>query len=150
RGHFDGDPDAPRDDDSLWLGLPPDAGAERFRQAALHWLQARAHEVMGQRILHFLENAERRINKWRLSGAATRWGSCSSQGNIMLNWRLIHFTPDIIDYVIAHELAHLRQMNHSPAFWAEVGRLLPGYQAARQALRQHHPTSLPSFTRSNS
>ena len=146
RGQFDGDPDAPRDDDDLWLGLPEDAGVERFRQATLHWLQARAYDFMGRRLQHFLESADLRINKWRLSGAATRWGSCSSKGNIMLNWRLIHFTPDIIDYVIAHELAHLRQMNHSPAFWAEVGQLLPGYQAARQALRKHHLTSLPSFT----
>src|SRR5690606_804020 len=87
------------------------------------------------------------IRRWRLSSAATRWGSCSSDGNIMLNWRLIHFEPDIIDYVIAHEIAHLREMNHSKDFWREVGLILPGFERARDALRQHAPGSLPLICR---
>ena len=53
-----------------------------------------------------------------------------------LNWRLIHFTPAIIDYVVAHELAHLLEMNHSPAFWQVVRSVLPGFEQAREALRQ--------------
>jgi predicted metal-dependent hydrolase len=61
----------------------------------------------------------------------------------MLNWRLIHFSHDIIDYVIAHEIAHLREMNHGGNFWREVGRILPGFETARDALRQHDPGSLP-------
>lgn len=148
-GHmrFEGDPDCPRDDDTLWLNVPADAGAERIRALALAWLQERARQVLGARLQRFLDQTGLKIAKWRLSGATTRWGSCTSRGNIMLNWRLIHFAPDIIDYVVAHELAHLREMNHSPAFWAEVDRLFPGYQSARDALRRHDPTSLPSFNR---
>ena len=70
-----------------------------------------------------------------LSAARTRWGSCSLKSGIRLNWRLIHFPPHIVDYVVAHELAHLREMNHSPRFWAVVGELYPDYKAARAELR---------------
>nr|MBF0681090.1 M48 family metallopeptidase [Pseudomonas sp.] len=150
RTWFDGDSGCPQDGATLWLNVPCDASPERMRSVVQTWLQERARGVIGARLQHFLDSTGLRIAKWRLSGAATRWGSCTSRGNIMLNWRLIHFAPDIIDYVVAHELAHLREMNHSPAFWAEVGRLLPGYQPARDALRRHDPTSLPSFNRGTS
>lgn len=71
-----------------------------------------------------------------LSGARTRWGSCSTRSGIRLNWRLVHFPASVIDYVVAHEVAHLREMNHSPRFWAVVAALFPDYQEARQALKQ--------------
>jgi predicted metal-dependent hydrolase len=70
-----------------------------------------------------------------LSSAATRWGSASADGRIRLNWRLVHFAMPVIDYVVAHELAHLREMNHSPAFWEVVRTALPGFEQARGALR---------------
>ena len=71
-----------------------------------------------------------------LSAARTRWGSCSLRSGIRLNWRLIHFPADTVDYVVAHELAHLREMNHSPRFWAVVGEIYPDYQAARDELKR--------------
>ena len=71
-----------------------------------------------------------------LSAARTRWGSCSLKTGIRLNWRLIHFPPQVLDYVVAHELAHLREMNHSPRFWAVVGLLYPAYKTARADLKQ--------------
>ena len=70
-----------------------------------------------------------------LSSARTRWGSCSARF-IRLNWRLMHFEPSLIDYVLAHELAHLHEMNHSPRFWAVVERLCPEWKKTRRALRQ--------------
>jgi predicted metal-dependent hydrolase len=70
-----------------------------------------------------------------LSSASTRWGSARTDGHIRLNWRLIHLPISQIDYVVVHELAHLREMNHSPAFWAVVRTALPGYEQARGALR---------------
>jgi predicted metal-dependent hydrolase len=70
-----------------------------------------------------------------LSSARTRWGSCNSKGEIRLSWRLIQAPPHIIHYVIAHELAHLKEMNHSPQFWAWVEKLCPEYQIARQELK---------------
>src|ERR1043165_1296771 len=72
----------------------------------------------------------------RLSSAQTRWGSASADGMIRLNWRLIHFSPALIDYVVAHELAHLKEMNHSPRFWAVVRSVFPEYELARDRLKQ--------------
>ena len=76
----------------------------------------------------------------RLSSASTRWGSCHAGGRIRMNWRLIQLPQDWIDYVAAHEVAHLRQMNHSPAFWETVALLVPDHAARRAALRRdaHH------------
>jgi len=133
---FDGSIFAPRDGDALWLPLPQDAAPNRVRDAIHAWLQQQALAWFDQRLQFFLDQSQSSIRRWRLSSAATRWGSCSSNGTIMLNWRLIHFSHAIIDYVIAHEIAHLREMNHSQAFWREVGRILPGFEASRQALKQ--------------
>jgi len=67
---------------------------------------------------------------------STRWGSLSGRGTLSLSWRLIMAPPDVFAYVVNHELAHLRHPNHSPAFWAEVGRLMPGYETQRRWLRR--------------
>lgn len=75
-----------------------------------------------------------------LSSARTRWGSCSASGAIRLNWRLVQAPPHILDYVLAHELAHLVHMNHSAAFWSETERLFPHWRTARQWLKQHGDT----------
>jgi hypothetical protein len=72
-----------------------------------------------------------------LRDTRSRWGSCSSDGNLMYSWRLIMAPPEVLDYVAAHEVAHLQEMNHSAAFWAVVARLLPGYAAPRAWLREH-------------
>ena len=69
------------------------------------------------------------------SAGSLRWGSASADGSIRLNWRLIHFGLPTIDYVVAHELAHLREMNHSAAFWDVVRSVIPDYEQARGALR---------------
>lgn len=145
QAYLSGDADAPEDGATLWLALPAHADAARVRDAAQAWLQQRAGAWFGARLAHFLQISGLKIRRWRLSSAATRWGSCTSDGNIMLNWRLIHFTPAIIDYVIAHELAHLREMNHSQDFWAEVGHILPNFEDAKKALRRHDPSLLPQF-----
>ena len=72
-----------------------------------------------------------------LRDTRSRWGSCSSAGVLMFNWRLAMAPPEVLDYVAAHEVAHLAEMNHSPAFWAVVGRLLPGHAAPRDWLRRN-------------
>ncbi|AUA54907.1 Protein of uncharacterised function DUF45 [Achromobacter spanius] len=145
QSRLSGDADAPQDGDTLLLALPSAADQSRIRDAAQAWLQQRAGAWFGARLAHFLQISGLKIRRWRLSSAATRWGSCTSDGNIMLNWRLIHFAPGIIDYVIAHELAHLREMNHSQDFWREVGQILPDFEDAKNILRRHDPASLPQF-----
>jgi len=71
----------------------------------------------------------------RLSNAGTRWGSAKSDGSIRLNWRLIHFRPSVIDYVVAHELSHLRVMDHGPRFWDTVRSVVPDYATLRGQLK---------------
>lgn len=71
-----------------------------------------------------------------LTAARTRWGSCSSRSGIRLHWRLVHLEPELIDYVVAHEVGHLVEMNHSPRFWSIVAALCPDWRVARVALRQ--------------
>jgi len=73
---------------------------------------------------------------FKLSNARSRWGSCTSQGDIRLNWRLIQAPPSIINYVICHELAHLKEMNHSAQYWAIVEGIYPHYKAAEKELKQ--------------
>ncbi|MEH6303933.1 DUF45 domain-containing protein, partial [Salmonella enterica subsp. enterica serovar London] len=69
-----------------------------------------------------------RHSAYALSSAATRWGSCTADGKIRLNWRLVHFPLSLIDYVVAHELAHLKEMNHSPRFWDTVESIFPEFR----------------------
>jgi predicted metal-dependent hydrolase len=70
-----------------------------------------------------------------ISNAQSRWGSCNSRGEVRLSWRLLQAPPNIINYVICHELAHLKQMNHSPKFYAVLESLFPNYKAAEKELK---------------
>jgi len=140
---FSGAREAPQDGDRLTLALPDDAHHQRIQDTAHAWLAQQARWWFSQRLNHFLAISGQSLQGWRLSSATTRWGSCSSARRIMLNWRLIHFSHDIIDYVIAHEVAHLREMNHSKAFWQELGRLMPDFASAKAVLRHHRPGALP-------
>ena len=127
----------------LRLALPLAAPEPDVRQALKEWLQSQAHSIIGDRLAGFADRIPARFAGWRLSSARTQWGSCSRDGRVRLNWRLVHFEPAVIDYVIAHELAHLRELNHSARFWNEVSRLLPGYEVARDRIRRVEIATLP-------
>ena len=118
----------------LRVGLPHDALAAQLREAVQGWLQRQALRVFKERCAHFAPRLNVRVRRLSLSSAATRWGSASEDGAIWLHWRLIHFTLPVIDYVVAHELAHLREMNHSRAFWEVVRSVVPDYERARRTL----------------
>ncbi|WP_060857056.1 M48 family metallopeptidase [Caballeronia sordidicola] len=127
----------------LWLGLPPLADTTLIRERVQRWLHKQALEVFGQRLPVYAAKLGVEFKTYALSSAATRWGSCSSEGRIRLNWRLIHFPVHVIDYVVAHELAHLREMNHSARFWSTVESIFPDFREARHTLKHHPPEVLP-------
>ncbi len=121
---------------TLRLALPHDAGAVRIREATHAWLLQQARCVFVERLDHFAPLLGVRWTRLALSNAATRWGSARSDGSIRLNWRLVQCRLPVLDYVVAHELAHLRVMNHSPRFWATVATVVPGYAALRRELKE--------------
>jgi len=120
---------------ALHVGLPQGAAPEQIRDTVQSWLQRQARRVFEERCRLFTPALGVRMKRLSLSSAATRWGSASADGSIRLNWRLVHFALPVIDYVVTHELAHLREMNHSAAFWDVVRSVLPEFEQARGALR---------------
>ena len=119
----------------LHIGLPLQADAAQIREGVQRWLQRQALQLFEARCGHYAPQLGVQVRRLRLSSAQTRWGSASADGTVRLNWRLIHFGLASIDYVVVHELAHLREMNHSPAFWAVVHSVMPDYQSRRGTLK---------------
>lgn len=119
----------------LLVGLSQHADAEQVRDLVQSWLQREARRMFAERVAHFAGRLNVSVKRVSLTSARTRWGSASADGSIRLHWSLVHFSPDIIDYVVAHELAHLREMNHSLRFWDVVRSVLPDFDEPRQALR---------------
>ena len=130
---FTGRSGAVREGNELWVrtagGLP--AQVER---AVVGWYKAQAREHLARRLEALAVAAGLEPPTFLLSSAMGRWGSCNTRREVRLTWRLMKAPPEMIDYVVCHELAHLRHMNHSPAFWAEVGRQCPDYRALRDRL----------------
>ncbi|MDD3353968.1 SprT family zinc-dependent metalloprotease [Zoogloea sp.] len=127
----------------VWHGTAPEptlelalrSGADA-REVLLRGLQKRGLEVFSHRVEAFCLRLGRPAPPVRLSSARTRWGSCSARSGIRLHWRLLHLPLSLIDYVVAHEVAHLVEMNHSPRFWSVVESLYPDHVAARRQLRE--------------
>jgi predicted metal-dependent hydrolase len=127
----------------LRLGLPHHATPAQIRDAVQAWLMRQARRVFTERLDHFAPRLQVQWHKLSLSSAGTRWGSARADGAIRLHWRLIHFRRDVIDYVVAHELSHLRVMDHSPRFWDTVRSVMPDYQNLRGQLKDE---SIPAWT----
>jgi hypothetical protein len=120
-------------------GLAPDAN---LRPLVEHRLRALAAQVLPARVRDLATAHGFAVARVSIRAQRTRWGSCSSRGTISLNWRVIQTPPHVCDYLILHELAHLRHMNHSARFWAEVARLCPGWELAEAWLKSHRLDSL--------
>jgi len=127
---------------TLHVGLPHDADPAQIRDVVQSWLQRQARRVFEERCREFAPRLGVRMKRLSLSSATTRWGSASADGSIRLHWRLVHFAMPTIDYVVAHELAHLREMNHSERFWEVVRSVVPEYEHVRGQLKDEH---LPVF-----
>ncbi len=146
---FVGEPFSLRVVDSLFDALPLLQGRRLFvhvtdrsnhavvEQMVLQWQQHQAEILFEQRVAHFSALMKVMPKAVKLSSARTQWGCCTAQGNVRLNWRLIRLSLRLIDYVVVHELAHLVELNHSPAFWQVVKSACPDYVRRRAELRQH-------------
>lgn len=122
---------------ALHLPLAGDASASSVRAQVNAWWLRHARALLTQRLQRFAPSVGVQWQSLRLSNARTRWGSAKHDGSIMLNWRLLHFRMDVVDYVVIHELSHLRVMDHSPKFWAVVAGICPDYLALRAELRRN-------------
>ncbi|MBI2769379.1 MAG: M48 family metallopeptidase [Burkholderiales bacterium] len=120
---------------TLHVGLPHTADAAQVRDAVQAWLMRQAKRMFTERLDHFAPLLGVKWRKLSLSSAGTRWGTAHSDGSIRLNWRLVHFRMPVIDYVVAHELSHLRVMDHSPRFWETVRTVVPDYAQLRGQLK---------------
>jgi len=126
------------DQRQLLLALPHSVEASQIRDAVQAWLMREAKALFEQRLNHFAPLMGVQWRRLSLSNAGSRWGSARVDGAIRLNWRLIHLKPEAIDYVVVHELAHLHEMNHSPAFWKVVADILPDHLERRKALQKEN------------
>lgn len=131
--------DGPPGDRTLVIGCAPAdrAAPERFARRVEAALKAMAHSAALSAVEACVARGGQRPAALALRDARGRWGSCSASGRVMLSWRLIGAPASVLAYVVAHELAHLRHMDHSPAFWAEVARLHPDWRVDRSWLKTH-------------
>jgi predicted metal-dependent hydrolase len=108
--------------------------AQEAEKAVVTWIRRQALPHLAQRAFFFSRLHNITPPRVYLSSANSRWGSCNSKREVRFSWRLMKAQPALIDYVVCHELAHLRHMNHSAAFWQEVERMCPEYEALKQEL----------------
>lgn len=102
------------------------------------WYRLQAREYLTDRLAHYSQVWGFSYKNLRINGAGTRWGSCNAQRkSLNFTWRLMMAPPEIVDYVVVHELCHLKHPNHSPEFWKEVERILPDYKRRRKWLKEN-------------
>jgi predicted metal-dependent hydrolase len=100
------------------------------------WLKLKARKYIFERTKFLSEHYGFKFNKISIRGQKTRWGSCSRKGNLSFNFKLMQYSPDLIDYVLVHELCHLKEMNHSIRFWGLVQNIIPDYRERRNTLKK--------------
>lgn len=113
-------------------------GEKAIKKAIQEFYKKKAGEVIHDRLQFFNEHYGLRYGRVTFRNQKTRWGSCSSAKNLNFNWRLMMAPIEIIDYVVVHELCHLKHMNHSTSFWALVSETVPEYKARRKWLKENH------------
>lgn len=121
--------------DTLML---PAGSAELRRAAVIGWYRQFALHYLEGRVAYFAPLMGLKPAKIGVGGAKKRWGSCNSKGSIRFSYRLIVAPPEAVDYVVVHELAHLKQMNHSAAFYSIIRRVLPDYKKLAAVLKEYH------------
>ena len=107
---------------------------QRVAKLLVGWLKAQALDALAPRAAHYAAHLQLGSPQVALSNARTQWGVCTEAGAIRLSWRLVHLEPALADYVVAHEVAHLVELNHSKRFWSLLARLYPDWREARERL----------------
>jgi predicted metal-dependent hydrolase len=123
--------------EALLVPVGTEAEVARIEKAMLQWYRNEALRVFGECVEYFAPQLQVSPREIKLSAARTQWGSCTVRGVVRLNWQLVKMPLHLIDYVVVHELAHLVEMNHSPAFWSVVERACPDYKKCRAELRSY-------------
>jgi predicted metal-dependent hydrolase len=117
-------------------GLDEAARREAVHRAVVAWYRERAQEHLAARVEFWSGHLHCTATGVLARDQRSRWGSCSVDGTLRFNWRLIMADPELIDYVVVHELTHLRVRNHSAAFWRELAKTIPGHRVLRARLRE--------------
>ncbi len=110
---------------------------KEISEAEIRLLVTKAKRIIPQKVRHFAQIMGVTYGRITIRMQKSRWGSCSSKKNLNFNCLLMRTPDEIIDYVVVHELCHLKEMNHSPAFWAEVEKIIPDYKLRRRWLKDH-------------
>ena len=119
----------------LQLAMPNHHDQNLIARKVIQWYKKQALVDFTRRLEIFSSKLAVSFSSFNLSNAGSRWGSCNSRKEIRLNWRLLQAPPHIINYVVCHELAHLKEMNHSAKFWATVASIYPDYKLAEKELK---------------
>jgi predicted metal-dependent hydrolase len=119
------------------VSLKPGISSDKVSDILRKWYIARARELLNERVIFYSKELGVMPNKIAIRNQSRRWGSCSSKGNINLNWKLVMAPPAILDYVVAHELCHLRHPNHRPEFWRLLATVMPDYGDRRKWLKKN-------------
>ena len=114
-----------------------DSDQSQLKQSVELWYRTQAKKVIPERVKEYSQYIEETFETIRIKDQKKRWGSCSSKGNLNFNWRLIMAPVQILDYVVVHELCHLKHMDHSKAFWNHVADILPNHQECRKWLKDY-------------
>lgn len=110
---------------------------EEDREAIVAWFRECARRVLSAKAEYYRQRMQVTYGRIAIKEQKTRWGSCSSKGNLNFNWKVILMPEAMQDYIVVHELSHLKQMNHSRYFWQEVEKVLPDYKVRVQWQKQH-------------
>lgn len=123
---------------TLYRDVNRNDGIETIKKAITQFYKKKAEEVIHDRLQFFNEQYGFKYHRVMLRNQKSRWGSCSARGNLNFNWRLIMAPIEVIDYVVVHELCHLKEMNHSKRFWYLVEKAVPNYKEVKKWLKDNH------------
>ena len=115
--------------------MPPNLTPEDIKPLVIRVYKAIAKRILNEKVSEYAKHMNVLPTAVRITGAKTRWGSCSGKNSINFSWRLVMADNDVIEYVVVHELAHIREHNHSPCFWAVVESILPDYKDRKKKLK---------------